>query len=305
MRILTPYFSDNKKPTARRFTIISLCSLVLFALVSYWSVVTQSEMGILYHFSFGNMAIIAVSALFIITVNQFFLLRDLASWYYSLYLVLSICYFHYSVFTAEHNLKFVTHPKILTINQKKTMNPIKVALVEDNHYLREGLVQLINGTSGFKCVGAFPDASDIVHHIRCAAPHVVLMDIDLSSKINGIEATFLIKEALPDVFVLIQTVFEDKTKIFQAIKAGASGYLVKNTPPAKLLEAIQDVVAGGSPMTPSIAYKALEMFRQADIPTPYGKTPSVFGRLYHQSLQNNLIQTAEDENDILYIVHFS
>ncbi len=104
MRLLIPYFSDNKTPTARRFTIISLCSLVLFALVSYWSVVTQSEMGILYHFSFGNMAIIAVSALFIITVSQFFLLRDLASWYYSLYLVLSICYFHYSVFTAEHKL---------------------------------------------------------------------------------------------------------------------------------------------------------------------------------------------------------
>ena len=99
-----PLFSDNKTPTARRFTIISLCSLVLFALVSYWSVVTQSEMGILYHFSFGNMVIIAVSALFIITVSQFFLLRDLASWYYSLYLVLSICYFHYSVFTAEHKL---------------------------------------------------------------------------------------------------------------------------------------------------------------------------------------------------------
>ena len=155
------------------------------------------------------------------------------------------------------------------------MNPIKVALVEDNDYLREGLVQLINGTPGFKCVGAFPDASDIVHHIRCAAPHVVLMDIDLPSKTNGIEATFQLKEAFPDVFILIQTVFEDKTKIFQAIKAGASGYLVKNTPPAKLLEAIQDVVAGGSPMTPSIAYKALEMFRQADIPTPYGNTPSV------------------------------
>ncbi len=155
------------------------------------------------------------------------------------------------------------------------MNPIKIAIVEDNHYLREGLMQLINGTPGFKCVGIYPDATDIVHNIRRATPQVILMDIDLPSKMNGIEATFQLKEAFPEVFIIIQTVFEDKTKIFQAIKAGASGYLLKNTPPAKLLEAIQDVVIGGSPMTPSIAYKALEMFRQADIPTPYGKNPSV------------------------------
>jgi DNA-binding NarL/FixJ family response regulator len=148
------------------------------------------------------------------------------------------------------------------------MNPIKVAIVEDNHYLREGLMQLINGTQGFKCVGAFPDASDIVHNIRRTEPEVILMDIDIPSKMDGIEATFQLKEVFPDVFIIIQTVFEDKTKIFQAIKSGASGYLLKNTPPAKLLEAIQDVVAGGSPMTPSIAYKALEMFRQADIASP-------------------------------------
>ena len=155
------------------------------------------------------------------------------------------------------------------------MNPIKVAIVEDNHYLREGLMQLINGTQGFKCVGAFADATDIVHNIRRADPQVILMDIDLPSKMNGAEATFQIKEAMPDIFIIIQTVFEDKTKIFQAIKAGASGYLLKNTPPAKLLEAIQDVVSGGSPMTPTIAYKALEMFRKADIPTPYDNSDSL------------------------------
>ena len=154
------------------------------------------------------------------------------------------------------------------------MNPIKVAIVEDNHYLREGLMQLVNGTQGFKCVGAFPDATDIVHNIKRAEPQVILMDIDLPSKMNGIEATFQIKEHFPDIFIIIQTVFEDKTKIFQAIKGGASGYLLKNTPPSKLLEAIQDVMAGGSPMTPTIAYKTLEMFRQADIASPY-ETPSV------------------------------
>jgi DNA-binding NarL/FixJ family response regulator len=149
------------------------------------------------------------------------------------------------------------------------MNPLKVAIVEDNHYLREGLMQILNGTLGFTCVGAYPDATDIVHHIRRSEPHVIIMDIDLPSKMDGIEATFHIKEAFPAIFIIIQTVFEDKTKIFQAIKAGASGYLLKNTMPARLLEAIQDVMAGGCPMSPSIAYKTLEMFRQADIPTPY------------------------------------
>ena len=154
------------------------------------------------------------------------------------------------------------------------MNPIKVAIIEDNHYLREGLTQLINGTAGFKCVGAFPDATDVVYNIKRVEPQVILMDIDLPSKMDGVDATFHIKEQFPEIFIIIQTVFEDKTKIFQAIKAGASGYLLKNTPPAKLLEAIQDVVSGGSPMTPSIAYKALEMFRQASIPMPQ-PNPSV------------------------------
>jgi DNA-binding NarL/FixJ family response regulator len=156
------------------------------------------------------------------------------------------------------------------------MEPIKVAIVEDNLFLREGLTQLINGTQGFKCVGTFADATDIVHHIRSVEPQVILMDIDLPSKMNGIEATFQIKDAFPEILVIIQTVFDDKTKIFQAIKAGASGYLLKTTPPLKLLEAIQDVVAGGSPMTPSIAFKALEMFRETTMSTPLD-TPSVSG----------------------------
>jgi DNA-binding NarL/FixJ family response regulator len=156
------------------------------------------------------------------------------------------------------------------------MEIIKVAIVEDNHYLREGLTQLINGSQGFKCVGSFADATDIVHHIRSVEPQVILMDIDLPSKMNGVEATFQIKAVFPEILVIIQTVFDDKSKIFQAIKAGASGYLLKTTPPIKLLEAIQDVVAGGSPMTPSIAFKALEMFREATMSTPLD-TPSVSG----------------------------
>ncbi|MBK7635759.1 MAG: response regulator transcription factor [Saprospiraceae bacterium] len=138
------------------------------------------------------------------------------------------------------------------------MNPIKVAIIEDNYLLREGLTQLLNGTPGFKCVGAFSDASDILFRIKRAAPDVILMDIDIPGKMNGLEATFCIKQAIPKCTSLCRPYLKTKQKIFQAIKSGASGYLIKNTPPAKLLEAIQDVVAGGSPMSPTIAYKALK-----------------------------------------------
>jgi len=153
------------------------------------------------------------------------------------------------------------------------MEAIKVFVVEDNYHLREGLTHLINGTQGFQCVGAFGDAFDILHHIKRASPHVVLMDIDIPGTINGLEATFLVKQHFPEMIVLIQTVFEDKAKIFDAIKGGASGYILKSTPPAKLLEAIQEVATGGSVMSPSIAYKTLEMFRSGQVALP-SKSPS-------------------------------
>jgi DNA-binding NarL/FixJ family response regulator len=166
------------------------------------------------------------------------------------------------------------HPTLNTVKQTTVMNAIKVAIVEENHYVREGLTQLINGTQGFNCVGAFSNATDILHVISRTKPQVILMDINLAGKMDGIAATMLIKEHFPHIAVIIQTVSEDNALVFQTIKAGASGYLLKNTPPAKLLEAIQDVMTGGSPLSPTIAFKALQMFREADIGTPYD-TPSV------------------------------
>jgi DNA-binding NarL/FixJ family response regulator len=146
--------------------------------------------------------------------------------------------------------------------------PLRIALVEDNYLLREGLVQLLNGTPGFICVGAFPDASDLIHKIQRCSPNVVIMDIELPGRCDGLEATFDIKDSFTQIHVLVQTVFDDKDKIFRAIRAGASGYLLKNTPPARLLEAIQEVVNGGAPMSPAIAFKTLEMFRQAPLSDP-------------------------------------
>ncbi len=138
--------------------------------------------------------------------------------------------------------------------------PISVALFEDNYLLRDGYYQLINGTTGFACVGAFDNADDLVFKIKHSNPEVILMDIDMPG-LNGIEAVQIIKEKFSSIHIIMQTVFEDEEKIFNAIQAGAEGYILKKTPPAKILEAISEVYNGGAPMTPSIAAKTLQLFR--------------------------------------------
>ena len=137
---------------------------------------------------------------------------------------------------------------------------IKVAIFEDNKSLLESLKQLINGADGMTCTGAFADANKLVHNIQLANPDVVMMDINMPG-ISGIEAVRMIKEKFPNVQILMQTVFDDNDKIFAAICAGASGYMLKKTTPQKMLEAIQETYQGGAPMTPSVAVKVLQMFR--------------------------------------------
>lgn len=139
---------------------------------------------------------------------------------------------------------------------------INVAIFEDNYLLRDGYFQLINGTPGFACVGAFDRATDLEFKIRRCHPEVVLMDIDMPA-VNGIEAVKIIKAHFPDIHVIMQTVFEDEDKIFHAILAGAEGYILKKTPPARMLEAIAEVCSGGAPMTPSVASKTLKLFRSS------------------------------------------
>ena len=141
------------------------------------------------------------------------------------------------------------------------MSVIRVLIYEDNRDLSDSLSALLRGTDGFKLVGAFPNCSNVLEQLDSFNPDVVLMDIDMPH-VNGIEGLKLISQNAPETLVLMLTVFEDEKNIFEAILHGASGYLLKRTPPAKILEAITELHNGGAPMTPLIAKKVIELFKQ-------------------------------------------
>ena len=133
--------------------------------------------------------------------------------------------------------------------------------------MRNGFEAICNGTAGLTCCGAFADCSDFDYKIRRSAPYVVLMDIEMPG-MDGIAATRNLVKEWPEIKILIQTVFEDDDKIFDAICAGASGYILKSTSPSRLVEAINEVYNGGSPMSPYIANRVLKLFQQFAPPVP-------------------------------------
>ena len=138
---------------------------------------------------------------------------------------------------------------------------IGVSIFEDNKLVREAYEAILNGTSGFLCTGSFSSCNNIKSDMLRSRPDVVLMDIEMTGT-NGIEATQIIKQQWPEIKILIQTVFDDDEKIFAAICAGASGYVLKKTSPAALLQAIEEVYNGGAPMSPAIASKVIALFKE-------------------------------------------
>jgi len=138
---------------------------------------------------------------------------------------------------------------------------IKVLIYEDNPQLREGLTMLIDGSDGFTVVASYKNCNSINAELEVWRPDVILMDIDMPG-VNGIEGLKRVREMNQQVKVLMLTVFDDNKNVFEALKNGANGYLLKKTPPAKLLEYIGDVASGGAPMTSSIATQVLKMFSE-------------------------------------------
>jgi DNA-binding NarL/FixJ family response regulator len=155
-----------------------------------------------------------------------------------------------------------TRPSTAPTNEADKSTPkASVALVEDNSGVRESLTVLINGTPGFRCVGAFANAEVALRQIPENWPDIVLMDINLP-QMSGIDCVARLKAQRPDLHILMLTVHVDSELIFKSLKAGASGYLIKQSSPAELLEAMSDVLMGGAPMTNTIARKVVLYFQQ-------------------------------------------
>ena len=137
---------------------------------------------------------------------------------------------------------------------------IKLAIVEDNTALRQSLEQLFNRTSNMKCVASLNNLLNVVSEFQKSQPEIVLMDIGLPA-INGIEGVRTVRSNFENIQVIMFTVFEDDEKIFEAIRSGASGYLLKKTPPEEIHDAINELHDGGAPMSPSIARKVIQAFQ--------------------------------------------
>ena len=149
-----------------------------------------------------------------------------------------------------------------------------MALVEDQRRTREGLRALIEGSSGFVCTAAWPSIEDALAANCSTEPHVVLLDLGLPG-MSGIEGIVPLRKRFPNAAVIILTVYEDNSRVFEALCAGATGYILKNTAPAKLLDFLRDAVNGGSPMSPEIARRVIELFRRFRPPekAQYNLTP--------------------------------
>jgi len=142
---------------------------------------------------------------------------------------------------------------------------IKVAIVEDQRDIREGLASLIKFTDGYHCTGSFRSMEEALDKIRFELPNIMLVDIGLPG-MSGLEGIRRLKESWPEILLLMLTVYEDDEMIFDALCAGACGYLLKKTPPARLIECLNEAMGGGAPMSPEVARRVIKLFRQISPP---------------------------------------
>jgi DNA-binding NarL/FixJ family response regulator len=151
---------------------------------------------------------------------------------------------------------------------------LDVAIIEDMRDVREGLSVLINGTTGFRCTSTFRTMEEALARITRERTDVILTDIGLPG-MSGIDGIRILRDRMPDVPILALTVYDSDEQVFRALCAGASGYLLKNTPPARLLESLREVADGGAPMSPEVARRVLRLFREFQPPThaDYHLTP--------------------------------
>ena len=172
---------------------------------------------------------------------------------------------------------------------------IKIAIVEDVREIREGLARLINTTPGHRCMGVYASMEEALEKIPNNLPDLVLSDIGLPG-IDGISGITILKERYPELLILMLTVYDDNERIFDALCAGACGYLLKKTPWEKVVEALKEAVEGGSPMSPEVARRVINLFREIKPPkeASYELTPHEV-RLLRMLVEGHSYKTAAAE----------
>jgi DNA-binding NarL/FixJ family response regulator len=174
--------------------------------------------------------------------------------------------------------------------------PIKVALIEDEEGTRAGLAALISSESGFVCTGIWSGVEEALAGLDAAAPEIVLVDLGLPG-MSGIDGIRILKERRPTLALLVLTIYEDEDRLFGALCAGACGYLLKGTPPGRLIESLREAVEGGAPMTPQIARRVIQHFQSArrpQLPGAYDLTPHEL-RILRLLAEGHHYQTAAGE----------
>jgi DNA-binding NarL/FixJ family response regulator len=177
---------------------------------------------------------------------------------------------------------------------------IRTAIVEDQQQIRDGLATLINRTNGYRCTGSFRTMEEALEGIKREVPDIALCDLGLPG-MSGIEGIRILKERYPELQLLVLTVYDDDDRIFDALCAGACGYLLKRTSSAKLLESLREAATGGAPMSPEVAHRVIKLFREIRPPerADYELTPHE-SRLLKLLVEGHNYTTAAEELGVSY-----